>query len=104
MEANPGKTIGSATFLAVFLPNAERILGGDEIIIDKAGEPHVVHKTGIAEGPLQRLTEPVQEGLTWLWRGIATVVVGSIAIFAAIKLSGVWRREKIRNAESASPK
>ena len=104
VEANPGKSIASATFLAVFLPNSERILGGDEIVIDKNGTPVVVHKTGIAEAPLQKVTEPVHEGLAWLMRGAAVVLVGAIAAYAAIKLLGVWRRERRRNSSAASGK
>lgn len=91
-EKNPGKTIGSATFLAVFLPNAERILGGAEIIYDKDGNPKGVRKPGWGEGPDGAISGPVREGMSWLTRGLAVVVVGAVAVFAAIKLLGTWRR------------
>jgi hypothetical protein len=101
VEANPGKTIGSVTFLAVFLPNAEGILGGDQVIFDPDGKPKVVSKPGIVGRVGEPFTKPATEGLSWLTRGIAIVVVGWIAVFAAIKLLGVWRRERTRNAETA---
>lgn len=90
IQKNPGKTIGSATFLAVFLPNSERILGGNEIVFDASGNPVVLRKPGLLEAP----TEAFSQGLSWLTKGIAIVVVSSLALFAAIKLWNVWHRAR----------
>jgi hypothetical protein len=101
VEENPGKTIGSVTFLCAFLPNAERIIGGDPIVFDKDGNPQVMHKPGLVGQVASVAAKPVGEGLTWITRGIAIVVIGAIALFAFIKLFGVWRRERIRITEAA---
>jgi hypothetical protein len=99
-EDNPGKTIGSVTFLTAFLPNAERILGGDPIVFDKDGNPQVMHKPGLAGPIVDASARPIGEGVSWLMRGIAIVVVGAIAIYATIKLLGVLRREQIRTSKA----
>ncbi|PQO28932.1 hypothetical protein [Blastopirellula marina] len=93
IEANPGKTIGSATLLAVVLPNSDRILGGDEVVFDSEGNPVVVSKKGLLSNPVDTLTESATDGVSWLFKGIAIVIVSALAIYAAIKLWYVWRRE-----------
>ena len=104
MEKNPGKTIGSVTFLAVFLPNSERILGGDEILLDKDGNAQIVRKPGLAGQVGETLVKPLTQGLSWLSRGVAIVVVAACAAYASIKLWGIWRRERRRTPKSESPK
>ena len=84
---NPGKTIGSATFLAVFLPNAERILGGDEIVFDENGSPVVVRKPGLVEMPANKIAESVASGVFWLLGGVGIVV---ILWLARLLLFGTW--------------
>jgi len=80
IEEHPGKTIGSATFLAVFLPNSERILGGTEITFDEVGSPMVVRKPGLLEAPLNRLADSLAFGVLWLVGGIAAVVTLLLAL------------------------
>ncbi|MFN3153241.1 hypothetical protein [Bremerella sp.] len=82
IEEHPGKTIGSATFLAAFLPNSERILGGAQITFDESGSPIVVRKPGLLEAPLNRLADSLAVGVLWLFGGIGVVV----ALWLALKL------------------
>ncbi len=79
IEEHPGKTIGSATFLAVFLPNSERILGGAEITFDEVGSPMVVRKPGLLEAPFNRFADSLAFGVLWLVGGIAAVVTLGLA-------------------------
>src|SRR5690606_2956297 len=65
IAANPGKTIGSATFLAVFLPNAERVLGGEEIAYDRHGSPIVLRKAGFVEAPALKIADSIARGIRW---------------------------------------
>ncbi len=74
VQEHPGKTIGSTTFLAAFLPNSERILGGAQIIFDDSGRPIVVRRPGLIEAPLHRLTDSLAFGILWLVGGMAAVV------------------------------
>jgi len=74
LEEHPGKTIGSATFLAAFLPNSERILGGAQITFDDSGSPIVIGRPGLLEAPLNRLADSLAVGVLWLVGGIALVV------------------------------
>lgn len=92
IEANPLKTIGSATFLAVFLPNSERILGGDDIIFDSEGNPTVVRKPGLLSEPVNTLTNSATGGVTFLSYGVATVLIASLAICAIIVIAYLLRR------------
>lgn len=74
VEEHPGKTIGSATFLAAFLPNSERILGGAQIIFDRNGSPIVVRTPGLIDAPLNKLADSMAVGILWLVGGMAAVV------------------------------
>ncbi|WP_207397531.1 hypothetical protein [Bremerella alba] len=80
LEEHPGKTIGSATFLAAFLPNSERILGGAQINFEDSGRPIVVRKPGLIEAPLNKLTDSLAVGVLWLVGGIAAIVTLGIAL------------------------
>ncbi|WDI41023.1 hypothetical protein [Bremerella sp. P1] len=74
IEEHPGKTIGSTTFLAAFLPNSERILGGAQINFDDSGRPIVVRRPGLIEAPLNKLADSLAVGILWLVGGMAAVV------------------------------
>jgi len=80
IEEHPGQTIGSATFLAAFLPNSQRILGGAQIIFDDSGSPIVVRKPGLIEAPLNRLADSLAFGVLWLVGGIAAIVTFGLAL------------------------
>ncbi|MCC9607700.1 hypothetical protein LOC68_03795, partial [Blastopirellula sp. JC732] len=98
IEKNPGKTIGSATFLALFLPNSDRILGGDEIAFDEAGVPTLMSKSGLLSLPTKQLTDTLQGKLAWL-------LAGSVALFLIwlcrfLGLHCGWRMRRSRRRRS----
>lgn len=99
VEANPGKTIGSATLMAVFLPNSERILGGDEIVFDAEGNPIVISKTGLAGRTLQAGGRVVAEVSNSYIRPLYLTVIAFVVTFATLfmltKLWHVHQREKL---------
>ncbi|SFH63179.1 hypothetical protein [Planctomicrobium piriforme] len=100
VKANPGYTIGSATFLAAFLPNSDRILGGDEISFDKDGNPFVIRKSGLLERPLIGLTEAASDGARWISYSIAAVFL----IFGTVAAVKLWRlRFAFRHRNSSGP-
>jgi hypothetical protein len=97
VEQNPGKVLFTAAGTGVVLSEAERILGGDEIVLGPDGVPMVITKPGVVGRAGQAVTEtviaPVGEGISWLSRGLAAVVVLAVGAFASIKLWSLWRRE-----------
>lgn len=92
VEANPGRTIGSATFLAAFLPNAERILGGDEIVYDAKGTPVVLRKLGLVEAPASKLADAAALGIFWLLCAVAVVVTLWLAQILLVR--GWWNARR----------
>lgn len=104
-EKNPGATIGSAAVLAVLLPNAERILGGDEVVIDPDGKPTVVSKPGLlgraGSAVNDSVVNPVMGSVAFFLKGIVAIVLVFGALLSAIKLRGIYRRDRHidRNSE-----
>ncbi len=91
IEEHPGKSIGSTTFLAAFLPNSERILGGAQINFDDSGRPIVVRKPGLIEAPLNKLADSLAVGILWLVGGMAAVVT----LWLALKfILPAWRSNR----------
>lgn len=100
---NPGSSIGSATFLAVFLPNAERILGGDEVVIGPDGEPRVVRKSGLLGAPTEKVAEATSEGIGWITKAIAVAAFVSILGIALVRMRGAWIRDSHLAARNPQP-
>lgn len=100
VERNPGKTLFTAATTAIILADAERVLGGDDIIIDKDGNPQVVSKPGL-------LGRTVETTATNLLRPILNVLLPLIAIgvgaWIGIKLWFAYRlnRLKLTHAEQS---
>lgn len=96
VEQNPGKVLLTASSTTVILANAERILGGDELKQDADGNWVVVSKPGLAgragEGAANVILRPIVR--TFLW-----IAAPCLAIYAVIKLWGVW----VGNARPARP-
>jgi hypothetical protein len=94
IENNPGKVLFTSATTTVILTNAEQMLGGDEIVYDADGNPRVVSKPGM----IQRIAEPpikaATQGFSWMFRGVAIVVVLFVGGIAIIKLRGLLRRER----------
>ena len=92
---NPGKTLFTAATTGVVLANRDAILGGDEIVFDAEGNPIVVSKSGIIERAGARATTEVSERVVSpLIRMIIPLVASIVAVYAAIKLYGVWRKQQ----------
>jgi hypothetical protein len=90
VENNPGKVLFTASTTGVVLAEPERVLGGDEIVFDADGNPRVFSKPGLvgrtASGVGDTFVGPVVRTALW-------IAAPALAIFAGIKLWGVWRRE-----------
>lgn len=100
VERNPGKTLFTVAVTPIILANAEKVLGGDDIIIDKDGKPQVVSKPGF----LDRTVKTVIDSLL---RPILNVLLPLIAVGASawigIKLWFAYRlnRLKVTHAEQS---
>lgn len=94
IEANPGKTLFSASTMAVLLSNSERLLGGDEIVYRPDGTPTIATKPGLfgrAGGGLYNLIVELLSGpIQW----IAIVISATIAAFTSLKMWVLYRRSK----------
>lgn len=111
VEANPGKTIGAVTFVTIFLPNSERILGGEDVVeFGPNGDVKITTKPGVAgrttsgftnlaaragDSLNEAMVKPLGNGFSILIKGVAMVVLIGLCIFSAIKLWGAFKREKI---------
>lgn len=92
---NPGKTLFTAATTTVVLANRDAILGGDEIVFDAEGNPIVVSKSGIIERAGARATTEVSERVVSpMVSMLVPMIAGIVAVYAAIKLYGVWRRQQ----------
>ncbi len=92
---NPGKTLFTAATTGVVLANRDAILGGDEIVFDAEGNPIVVSKSGLIERAGARATTEVSERvISPVVSMMVPLIAGVVALYAAIKLYGVWRRQQ----------
>ncbi len=96
VKQNPGKTLFTLSTTTVILANRDAILGGDEIVFDKDGNPILLSKQGLLERAASRATTEVTD------RVISPMVqvfvpIGAIAVaaFCGIKLFGVWKRQQL---------
>jgi hypothetical protein len=91
MEQHPGKVLFTVATTTVILSNADRILGGADLVLDADGNPTVVSKPGL----IDRLVERVVEGVL---HPLLSVLLPIIAIGAAwwiaIKLWPMYRRQR----------
>jgi hypothetical protein len=100
VEQNPGKVVFTTAITGVILSESERVLGGDEIVISPDGKPVVASKPGIVgkagQATKEALLDPLGEGISWLARGVASIVFATIGAVALIKLWSFWRRQAHR--------
>lgn len=94
IDKNPGKTIGSATFLAVFLPNSERILGGDEIVFDKDGNPMIVRRPGLLGDPANQVADAVSDSIRFSGTALTIVAAAAVVLIVLRWQFAVWRTKK----------
>lgn len=89
IEKNPGKTLFAAGTTTVILAQPERILGGDEIVFDKDGVPHLMSKPGIAgrigEGATNTIIKPL---MTY----VIPIAAAGFAIWIAMKLAFAYQK------------
>ncbi len=91
IENNPGKTLFAAGTTAVILAEPDRILGGDEIIFDENGIPHLVSKPGLAG----RTIDAASRGIVMpLMKWIAPIVALAVGGWLGIKLWSAYRHSK----------
>ncbi len=109
VETNPGKVLFTAAGTTLVLTNAERILGGDEVVLDVDGNPTVVTKPGLVDRLGDKVQKTVEEPirqtantLNWLLLLVGLLALAAIAAFAYFKIRVVWRadRETERKANS----
>lgn len=100
IERNPGMTLFTVATTTIILANSERILGGDNIIYDKDGNPQLVSKPGLLDRILEKTT-------SYLLRPVINVLLllttmGS-SVWIGIKLWFSYRlhRFKLMHAEQS---
>jgi hypothetical protein len=91
MEQYPGKVLFTVATTTVILSNADRILGGADIVLDADGNPTVASKPGL----IDRLVERVVEGVLHpLLRVLLPIIAIGAALWIAIKLWPMYRRQR----------
>ena len=91
MEQHPGKVLFTAATTTVILSNADRILGGADIVLDADGNPTVASKPGL----IDRLVERVVEGVLHpLLRVLLPIIAMGAALWIAITLWPMYRRQR----------
>ncbi|MFM8173702.1 MAG: hypothetical protein ACKN81_09170, partial [Pirellulaceae bacterium] len=94
VEKNPGTTLFTAAGTGIILAESERILGGDEIVFDKDGNPHLVSKPGTIgrsfDQAADRLLNPI---FNW----ILPIVAVAFSIFLAIHLWFAYQRNLMQH-------
>lgn len=98
MEHHPGKVLFTVATTTVILSNADRILGGADIVLDADGNPTVASKPGL----IDRLIERVVEGVLHpLLRVLLPIIAIGAALWIAIKLWPMYWRQRATLAAAA---
>lgn len=94
VEKNPGTTLFTAAGTGIILAESERILGGDEIVFDKDGNPHLVSKPGTIGRSIDQAADhllgPI---LNWL----LPIVAAGFSIFLAIRLWFIYQESLMKH-------
>ncbi|MFK8112516.1 MAG: hypothetical protein AB8B91_09945 [Rubripirellula sp.] len=98
VEANPGKTLFTVATTTVVLAEPDRILGGDEIVLDADGNPIVMRKAGLAGRTLDASADVAEHVSERYVRPVFIAIMVFVGAFAAlwmaVKLYHQHRREK----------
>ena len=95
---HPGKVLFTAATTTVILANADRILGGADIVLDSDGNPMVVSKPGL----IDRLVERVADGvLRPLLSVLLPIIAIGAALWIAIKLWPMYRLQRTKLSVAA---
>ena len=102
VETNPGYVLFTSAGTALFLANSERLLGGDEIVIDADGKPYLITKPGFFERIFKWPFDMFSGEIKSLIRGVAIVLIVALASYSMLKLYGVWQTQRlaIRNVSN----
>jgi hypothetical protein len=94
VEKNPGTTLFTAAGTGIILAESERILGGDEIVFDKDGNPHLVSKPGTIGRSIDQAADRVLNPiLNWL----LPIVAAALSVFLGIWLWFFYQRGKMQH-------
>ncbi|NND99052.1 MAG: hypothetical protein HKN47_17180 [Pirellulaceae bacterium] len=100
VKANPGKSLFTVATTTVILAEPERILGGDEIVLDADGNPIVVSKSGIVGRSIEATGKAAKHVSDGYIRPLFLAVIAFLGTFAVLwsilKLWHVHRRETIK--------
>ncbi len=99
VENNPGKVLFTAAGTTLVLTESERILGGDEIAIDKDGNPVVVTKPGLVGRVTEEIGDTVKAPVQWTLYLLGGIVAIALSLIAGSK---VWKH--IRKDFPATPR
>lgn len=100
IEKNPGSTLFYGAATTMVLANSERLLGGDELIIDKDGNAVIVSKPGLVGRTVDSFLDKIVTPILYVLLPI--VAIGSAA-WIAIKVYYSYRRERHRAGVAAQP-
>ena len=92
IEKHPGKSLFAGATTAVVLAEADRVLGGDEIVFDAEGNPHLMSKPGLAGRVTEQAAQSVVRPLMGYLVPLVAVAVGA---WFSIKLWGSYWRTRI---------
>lgn len=112
VEKNPGKVLFTAAGTTLVLAESERFLGGDEVVMDKDGNPQVLSKPGLVDRAIKVifdvLREPIQWSMYLLGVGLAAVLTIVSAMFGGLKFWKHLRKDRLEvetagNSAAAQP-
>jgi hypothetical protein len=94
VEKNPGTTLFTAAGTGIILAESERILGGDEIVFDKDGNPILVSKPGTIGRSIDQVSDRLMTPiLNWL----LPIIAAAFSIFLAIRLWFSYQSSKMQH-------
>lgn len=94
VEKNPGTTLFTAAGTGIILAESERILGGDEIVFDKDGNPHLVSKPGTIGRSIDQAADRV---LNPIFNWLLPIVAAAFSLFLAIRLWFFYQRSLMQH-------
>ncbi len=112
VENNPGTVLFTAAGTTIVLANAERILGGEEVVVDADGNPTLVTKPGLIDRMGEKgkdiVKEPIAQTFTtlnWLLllSGLVAIVLGAAVAYSKFRIRWYADRQMEANHKSHNP-
>ena len=88
-EKNPGKVLFTAAGTTIVLQESERMLGGDEIVFDAAGNPIVVTKPGMLGRPAVMAADTANHVSKYYLRPLFCAALAFVTFFGGVF---AWRK------------